>query len=64
MNPKVDGRVPRSELLERRVLDHHVQALQEAVVSAGRVLLLGFVRRRLATGRPAALVSIVHDIIG
>ena len=64
MSPKVDGRVPRFELLEKRVLDHPVQALQEAVVSAGRVLLLKFVLRRLAAGRPAALISIMHDIKG
>jgi hypothetical protein len=64
MNPKVVGRVPKSELLERRALDHPVQALQEAVVSAGRVLLLKSVHLRLAAGRPAALISIVHDIRG
>jgi hypothetical protein len=64
MNPKVVGRVPRFELLERRALDHHVQALQEAVVSAGRVLLQKFVLRRLAAGRPAAWISIMHDIRG
>jgi hypothetical protein len=62
MNPKVVGRVPIFELLERRVLDHPVQASREAVVSAGRVLLLKFARRRLAAGRPAALISIMQDI--
>jgi hypothetical protein len=43
-------------------LGHPVQALREAVASVERVLLLKFVLRRLAAGRPAALISIVHDI--